>query len=149
MGVAIGSSGSVWHQWFLLRVSTNLPDSFKFPIALFSYCLIVMMLMIESYWTYASYCVIIHIFLKQTRLHNTYKRTPNACFHYWVVSHSLVSFSLVLILISFSQFTVITGRFRLYRVSYYTTILFSHRSRAVMNTSLGQFLHNSGRFDPI
>ena len=82
-----------------------------------------MMLMIELYWTYASYCVLIHIFPTWTRLHNTYKRTLNVCFHYWVVSHSLISFYLALILISFSQFTVITGRFRLYRVSYYCTIL--------------------------
>ena len=81
MGVDIGSSSFVWHLWFLLRVSTNLPDSFKFPIALFSYC-VVMMLMIELYWTYASYCVLIHIFLTRTGLHNTYKRT-HTCFHNW------------------------------------------------------------------
>ena len=41
---------------------------------------------------------------------------------YWVVSHSLVSFYLALMLISFSQFTAIAGRFGLYRVLYYCTI---------------------------
>src|SRR6266852_2739034 len=63
MGVDIGSSSSVWHEWFLLRVSTNLPDSFKFPITLFSYCLVMMMLMIELHWTYASYCVLIILYI--------------------------------------------------------------------------------------
>ena len=91
MGVDIGSSSSVWHQWFLLRVSTNLPDSFKFPITLFSYCL-VMMLMIELYWTYASYCILIHIFLTQTRLHNTYKRTY-VHLHNWVLYYLILSFN--------------------------------------------------------
>ena len=89
MGVDIGSSSFVWHLWFLLRVSTNLPDSFKFPITLFSYC-VVMMLMIELYWTYASYCVLIHIFLTRTGLHNTYKRT-HACFHNWVLCYFILS----------------------------------------------------------
>ena len=100
MRVDIGSGSFVWHQWVLIRISTNFPDSFKFPIALFSYCLTMMMLIIELYWTYASYCILMHIFLTQTRLHNTYKRTPNVYFHYWVVSHSSVSFYLALIRVS-------------------------------------------------